>query len=438
MRHLRYLWGELTSTFWFIPTMIIILAAIAAVLALYLDQQLRFQPSGTTALLFASSADSARSVLSVIAGAMIGVAGTVFSITLVALTLASSQFGSRLLRNFMHERINQVVLGAYIATYVYCLIVLLAIKSNDQLVFVPPLSVMLAVAATVANIVLLIVFIHHIAISIQSDKVIADISEALSHNIRQLFAEANDENQPEQASPDMAMLQQQHGEKRQLQSARTGYLQFIDDAAIFAIAEQYQAVIVLHRRPGNYVVTGMILADIYSHEPLPDPVIQQVQDACVAGKVRTPRQDAEFAIHQMVEIAARALSPGINDPYTAIACIDNLTATMCHLTGVRFPSRYRYNENTELRVVADVLTYRGMLDAAFNPVRQYAEGNPAVVIRLMEALATILPFCRNNEQKLAIEHHARMVLRLAQHSFGEPDDLQDLLQRSWQILPKAT
>ena len=136
----------------------------------------------------------------------------------------------------------------------------------------------------------------------------------------------------------------------------------------------------------------------------------------------------------MVEIAGRALSPGINDPYTAIACIDNLTATMCYLTKVKFPSQYRYDEKQNLRVVASTLTFEGMLNVAFNQIRQFASGSPSVVIRLMEALITIDTFAKNQEQKNAIQKHVEMVLRVAEKSFEEKNDLMDMRERSNVIL----
>lgn len=437
MNGLRFYWGELTATFWFIPTLIITLAALGAWLGIYLDTRLDYQPSGVALYLFSSSADSARSVLSVIAGAMIGVAGTVFSITLVTLTLASSQFGSRLLRNFMHERINQVVLGSYIATYVYCLIVLSVIKSNDLILFVPNVSVALAIGAAIVNIILLVFFIHHVAVSIQSDKVIADISETLSKNINYLFSEEIGEESVAVEKPDLQQLRKRYATHQAFLAPHTGYVQYIDGNRFFTVMEEENALVILHKRPGSYIVKGMVVADIYCHEALSDESLQKLESALTAGKVRTPRQDAEFAIHQVVEIAARALSPGVNDPYTAIACIDNLTATMCHLTGVKFPARYRYNDDGQLRVVADVLTFKGMLDASFNQIRQFATGSPAVVIRLMEALITIHPFARYHEQKPAVEHHAEMILRLAEQSFTDHNDLDDMKKRSRLIIDPA-
>jgi len=358
MKKLMFFWSKLKATFWFIPVFIILIAACLAMVLIFLDTRLNFSTDGIGRYLFIGSVDSARSILSTISGAMIGVAGTVFSITLVALTLASSQFGSRLIRNFMYDHLNQIVLGTYISTFIYCLIILHAIKEKGTFEFIPSLSVMVALVAAVANIILLIVFIHHIAISIQADKVIADISESLSRNLETLFPEKIGDETDE----------------------------------------------------------------------------EKIQNQFIVGKFRTPQQDAEHAIHQMVEIAARALSPGVNDPYTAATCLDNLTSTMSYLSEVKFPSRYRFDEEGKLRIIADRTTFEGMLDAAFNQIRQFAEGSPAVVIRLMESLITINKFARRQNHKNAIKKHAGMVLNMAKKTFPESNDLKDLQERSKLIL----
>ncbi len=434
MKKLLFLWEELKTSFWFVPALIIAAAIALAIGFLYLDNLIHFQPSGIIQYIFTGSTDSARAVLSTISGAMIGVAGTVFSITLVALTLASSQFGSRLLRNFMHERLNQVVLGTYISTYVYCLIVLNTVKETDQVSFIPTFSVFVAILAAVANIVLLIIFIHHIAISIQADKVISDISVSLSKNINALFPEEMGEEPEPKAAPEVEVLKAKFRYRQSVKASRSGYLQYIDQEGIFDKANEMDWFISLHFRPGDFLVKDLEIATIHSHEKHEEKVLERLADNFIIGDVRTPQQDAEFSIHQMVEIAARALSPGVNDPYTAIACIDNLTSTMCYLTKVKFPSRYRYDEKENLRVMVEALTFEGMLNAAFNQIRQFAKGSPSVVIRLMEALITIHRFARNHEQKRAVQTHAEMVLRLAENSFEEKNDLEDMRKRSKQII----
>lgn len=428
MKKLWYYWEQLNASFWFVPMLILILAVGGSFLLIAFDNYISFTPQGFLKYLFTGSADSARSILSTIAGAMISVAGVVFSITLVALTLASSQFGHRLLRNFMYDKVNQVVLGTYVSTFVYCLIILNAVKSESNEDFVPLISVLVAILLAVLNIILLIIFIHHIAISIQSDSVISNISSGMSKNIKNLFPvgigrEDSDE------KPDLDYIFDSYKILEEIHAKQNGYLQTIDNDRLIKMAEENDLLIELKFRPGDYVVKDAAMCYIRSNEKLRHSDIKKITDGFITGKVRTPMQDAEYALHQMVEIAIRALSPGINDPYTANACINNLTAELCYLTGIRFPSKYRYDSDNLLRIIAESPTFDGMLGAAFNQIRQYAEGSPPVVIRLMDALITISRFAGNAEQQSAIHLHADMVWNTAQRSFKEKHDLEVIRER---------
>lgn len=136
----------------------------------------------------------------------------------------------------------------------------------------------------------------------------------------------------------------------------------------------------------------------------------------------------------MVEIAARALSPGVNDPYTAIACVDNLTTTMSYLAQAKFPSKYHFDEEGNLRMIADSLDFKGVLDAAFNQIRQFSGGSTAVIIRLMEALTTIHGFTNKEMHKKAIINQAEMVLSIGRQTIKEKNDIQDLTTRAKKIL----
>jgi uncharacterized membrane protein len=434
MKKLLFSWDELKSTFWFFPVLIILIAILLAFTLIYIDSVSTYEPGKMAQYLLTGSTDSARRVLSIISAAMIGVAGTVFSITLVALSLASSQFGPRLLKNFMYDRINQVVLGTYISTFIYCLIVLNSIKGNEQFTFIPSFSVLFALVAAVANIVLLIIFIHHIAVGIQADTVISNISESLSGNVKHLFPQGLGKTSERDGEKDEKHLKKNLKYHASLKAYESGYLRYIDSDSLFQFTTDKNSLIELYFRPGDYLVEGMEIGVVYSDKIMDDDEQEKCNSWFLTGKERTPHQDTEYSIHQMVEIASRALSPGINDPYTAIACIDNLTSTMCYLSGIEFPSKFRYDDEGNLRVIVRPLTYEGILDAAFNQIRQFGKAVPSVAVRLMEALIVIDQFAKTQQHKYVIRKHARMVLNMAEKSFEEPNDLEDLKKRSRQIL----
>lgn len=424
------------ATFWFVPVLIIVLAVIFSIGLVSLDNNISIPQEGLIRFFIVNSSDSARSILTTISGAMIGVAGTVFSVTLVALTLASSQFGPRLIKNFMYVRLNQIVLGSYIATYLYCLLVLNAIKDGNGYTFIPSLSIFAAILAAIANIILLIIFIHQIAISIQADKVISDISDLISKQVETLFPEKMGDELKEERDFEENSAISVYQKCTSIKSPKSGYLQYIDSEVLLEIVATNDSLFKLENRPGSFLVKGGEIGVLHSDNDWEEESIGKLLNQFVFGKTKTSQQDLEFSIHQMVEIAARALSPGVNDPYTAIACIDNLTATMCYLAEAKFPSKYRVDEEGNLRVIADVLDFEGVLDAAFNQIRQFSGGSTAVIIRLMEALKTISNIVRKENHKKAVIKHAEMVYRKGKETIKEENDLQDLKERSSKILKK--
>lgn len=432
MKKVLLYWDGLKATFWFVPVLIIISSILLAIGLVSLDSEVSLSKDSIGRYLVVNSSDSARSILATISGAMMGVAGTVFSITLVALTLASSQFGPRLIKNFMYVRLNQVVLGSYISTYLYCLLVLKAIKDGHGYTFIPSISILVAILAAIVNIILLIIFIHQIAISIQADKVVSDISGFISKQVKTLFPEKRGVEDEESVDSDVTISSYQN--HFSIKAHKSGYLQCILSDTLTEIIVENKALFQLYYRPGDHLVEGVEIGVLFSNGNWEKKVLEKIHKQVVIGKSKTSQQDLEFSIHQMVEIAARALSSGVNDPYTAISCIDNLTTTMSYLAQARFPSKYRFDEGGNLRIIADTLDFEGVLDAAFNQIRQFSGGSTAVIIRLMEALITIHGFTTKDQHQKVVIKHAEMVFNLGKRTIYEKHDLEDLIKRSRMIL----
>lgn len=434
MEKILFYYNKLKATFWFIPVLIILVSIFLALGLVILDQEVKLSQDGLGKYFFVNSADSARSILSTISGAMIGVAGTVFSVTLVALTLASSQFGPRLIKNFMYVRLNQVVLGSYVATYLYCLFVLNAIKENDDYTFMPVLSILFAIIAAFINIILLIIFIHKIATSIQADNVISDITEVIYKQVKTIYPIKMGNALETEKNIIVDTIKSKYLKTSRIETVKSGYLQYIDSDSILTIASSNDVLIELHFRPGDHLVKGIQIGTLYSNTTTDKNLLEKIGSQFVIGKIKVSEQDLEFSIHQMVEIAARALSPGVNDPYTAITCIDNLTAAMCHLATIDFPSKYRTDDENNLRIIADTTNFEGFMDASFNQIRQFSAGSTAVIIKLMEGLITINQFAKKEDQKKAVIKHAKMVLNVGKQSIKEEIDFNDLEERSKKIL----
>ncbi|WP_338377848.1 DUF2254 domain-containing protein [uncultured Flavobacterium sp.] len=434
MKKILFFYNKLMDTFWFIPVLIIILSIFLSVGLVILDQEVQLSQDGLGKYFFVNSADSARSILSTISGAMIGVAGTVFSVTLVALTLASSQFGPRLIKNFMYVRLNQVVLGSYVATYLYCLFVLNAIKENDSYTFMPIISILVAIIAALVNIILLIIFIHKIATSIQADKVISDVSENIHNQIHILYPKEIGEPLDHEKINIVDNIKAKYQNTIAIKSQKSGYLQYIDGEYLLKETSKSDTLLELHFRPGDHLVENVEIGKMYFNNSLEEKQIKKICNQFLVGKTKVGDQDVEFSIHQMVEIASRALSPGVNDPYTAITCIDNLTASLCLFTKIDFPSKYRVDEEKKLRLIANTTDFEGLMNASFNQIRQFSAGSTAVIIKLMEALITINEFATKKSHKKAVIKHAKMVLNVGKHSIKESFDYNDLEERSKKIL----
>ncbi|NCA84219.1 MAG: DUF2254 domain-containing protein [Clostridia bacterium] len=426
---LIYLWETIQTSFWFVPLLLVLAAIGSAIGLIFLDSTIDYKPSGAIGYLFSGGAEAARSILSTIAGAMLAVAGTVFSITLVALTLASSQFGPRLLRNFMHDRLNQIVLGAYIATFIYCLLVLRTVKSDNDLDFIPNLSILFAIMVAVANIFLLIIFIHHISLGIQADYVISDSYKILNKNINRLFPDQDEESDSQQLANRAQEMLTIRIVADVVKAHEDGYLQMIDYDRLLELGKTHDLLISIKSLAGDFVVKQQPLATVHARKKTGKKQLDEIRGSIIMGGQRTPLQDVEFAIHQMVEVAARALSPGINDPFTAITCIDKLTATLSHLTRARFPEKYRCDTDGVPRVEVRPVNFAGLIDASFNQIRQYGERSPSVLIRLMESLGTLQAFARADDQREAIQRHAAMVLEAGEAGITVKNDLDDLKTR---------
>ncbi|MBR9999498.1 MAG: DUF2254 domain-containing protein [Cyclobacteriaceae bacterium] len=424
-----YVWEYLQTNFWFIPLILVFIAIGSSFGLVYIDSTIQLKSDKIFLYFITGGVESARIILSTIASGMLGVASIVFSITLVVLTLASSQFGSRMLRNFMHDRINQFVLGTYLATYIYCLLVLRTVKSEQSIEFVPNLSVMFAILVAMISIFLLIIFIHHISVSIQADQIISDIASNLNKRIHEMFPLRNEIRSAGKAAMDVKEMKNRLKTRDCVYAVGSGYLQVIDFEGLLKIAREKNLLMVIGCKPGDFIVEKSELMQMYSAGDIIDETKQDIKKSIILGKKRTPTQDPEFAIHQMVQIASRALSSGINDPYTAITCIDNLSAIMCSLTQADFPTGFHYDEEDQLRMVTRVTNFSGMLDASFNEIRQFADGNPPVLIRLMEGLNSILTFAGDEEQKNALERHRTMVFNAGKTSMKEQFDLEDLKDR---------
>ncbi|MBD2090219.1 DUF2254 domain-containing protein [Microcoleus sp. FACHB-1515] len=424
-------WDALRSSYWFLPTLI---AGVDFALALGLLEIDRSGKAPGWWWLYTGGPDGARSMLSTIASSMATVAGTAFSITIVALQLAASNFGPRLLRNFMQDIGNQVVLGTFIGTFLYCLLVLRNIRSEDFNQFVPQLSVTIGIGLAIVSVLVLIYFIHHASTIIQAAHVIEGASQEFDRAIDRLFPEQIGQRAQHDQKPIKGIPNDFEARSTSAFSLHKGYLQAIDDDELMQIACQADVLLWLKTQPGRYLIEGSPIALIYPKEHYSPALTKRINQALIFGKERTEQQDIAFPIEQLVEIALRAISPAVNDPFTAIRCIDRLGAGFSQLVQRDWPSPYRYDKLHQLRVIAEPIKLESLFDRAFSPIRQYAQSDSAVTLHLLDAIALIALHTKTPNQKRILRHHAAMIWRGSQQGLSEECDRADVEQRYQQVL----
>jgi uncharacterized membrane protein len=416
------LWDSLHSSYWFIPMLMAIGAVVLAFTLVSLDRAGKAGPIEQLGWVYAGGPDGARAVLSAVAGSLATVTATAFSITIVALQLAASNFGPRLLRNFMQDTGNQLVLGTFIATFIYCLLVLRTIHGEDYNLFVPQLSVTVGIVLAITSIGVLIYFIHHASTIIQASHIITEVSHDFDQAIDRLFPEEIGQGISESQRPIGEIPEQFEQEAGAIRVTDAGYLQMIDDDTLMKLASHHDLLIRLQARPGQFLVKGNELVKVYPRERVDRSLADHIKKSFILGRERTEQQDIEFPINQLVEIALRAISPAVNDPFTAIRCIDRLSAGLSSLAQRQFPSPYRYDQAQNLRVIAQVVTFERLVDQAFNPIRQYAQSDSAVTIRLLVAITRIAEANCYATYQFILRHHAEMILRGSKEGLSEEYD----------------
>ncbi len=421
MPRLLTLWYAVRSSLWALPLAMVIVAAGLAYAAL----NIRLDFGRTVWFLFSGSGSQAPQFLSSLMTAMITMATLAISITMVVLTLAAQQLGPRLIRNFMASRRTQAALGLFIGTVVYLLLVLRSAYGASNRV--PNLAVTGGTLLVLISVIALLLFVHHLARSIVADNIIDAVGRELDSNIARLLPPKDDE-QPRAREP--------KGETKRVVLAQGGYVQAIDYRSIANAAGQANALVALDLRAGHHAITGAIAATVTPADRATDTLCQTIREGVVVGAERTTVQDLEYSVRQMVEVALRALSPGINDVYTALAVINRLTLSIRNMMARGAPQSVWCDADGKPRVIAAVSTFEGVADAAFNQIRQSGFGKPAVLIHLAENIGQLLQQA-GDAHRPALEKQLQLVLAAGRRTIEDEADLKVLEARGRQSKKEA-
>ncbi|HJE22648.1 MAG TPA: DUF2254 domain-containing protein [Methylorubrum populi] len=408
-------WIEaLGDQFWLRPALVILCCIGLAQFAVRLETARigGYDPSSPEADWgWTGGAEGARALLSAVASSTIGVAGTTFSITIAALTLASNQMGPRLLRNFVRDGRNQIVLGIFLGTFAYALMVLRTVRTVAEQSFVPHVAVSGAVVLALLCVGTLVWFVHHVATSISVETVIDAVHRDLCRAVEDhTLTEAD--RPPSLQPPGHAAAGPAEG----------GYLQVVDSGSLADWAKEQNIVLHLRVRPGDHVPNGFPVALLPSAIEGADEAIGK---ALTFGRRPAALQDLEYSVRQLVEIAVRALSPGINDPMTAASVLDHLGDALCRIAPRHLPAGVTIRDDRVV-LVCPVTNYDGLCDAMFHMIRQNAAGSVHVLARMLDVLTRVAEVERRRDRAATLCRHAGLAVAAARRDVAEPSDLADL------------
>ena len=408
---------DLGDKFWLIPALMVSAGVLLAMLFVSIDRSgIISQKIIDGPWLYSGGGTGARTLLGAVVSSTIGVAGTVFSITIAALSLAAGQMGPRLLRNFTHDRGNQITLGVFLGTFSYALIVLRSVRTQNEGEFIPHFSLSVSIFLAFVCVGTLVYFVGHMASRINVDTVIDLVSDDARLAINRLMQQ-----EPE---PDIHYIGSFPRGTAVCAFCR-GYLQHLDLERLAGWADEHNTSIRMLIRVGDFIFPGMAVAEI---SPAVQHADKAIGDAIAVGGQRVSADDLEFAIRQLVEVAVRALSPGINDPHTAISILDRLGAALCDAVPLHFQSG-RYVRQGKTVLLAPAFDYAGLTDAMFHLIRQNAASSVSVLVHQIEVLTAVVGVERNPDRQRHLQRHAELALGDAERTITTPADLADIRSR---------
>ena len=431
MQKIRQMWLALGSSLWFIPGLMIAASIILAFLLVEVDGRVNRELLLTYPRIFGLGSDGSRGMLTAIAGSMLTVAALAFSLTLSIIAQASGQYSPRILRNFMRDRLNQFVLGYFVSVFAYCLIVLRTIRGADELKFVPSLAVVTGLVLAIGGIIVLIFFIHHIAASLQITNIIDKIVNETTEAINKIFPVGMGYPPETETEKKEAELLLETDYWFEIPASSSGYIQYIDVDGLLEYAVENSIVLRMEKYIGQFVGKGEVLTSVISDAKTKDVFVtdemkSEINSYFQIHRFRSIEQDIGYGIRQIVDIALKALSPGVNDTTTGIICIDNLGVVVSDLATRKFPSDIRVKDE-RVRVFVNAPAFESYVETAFDQIRISGKGNQAVFQRLLAAIALIGKNNNIKERDETLRGQIRLISEFAEQTLETEYERQKVI-----------
>lgn len=393
MERIRNVLELVRGQLWPVPALFALLAAGFAYVMLYFGHELTpADPSGRW--WHSGDAGTARDLLASLLSGLMSMTSLVISVTFVILTLAANQLGPRLIAIFMGDRQIQSVIGLFIGTILYVILVLRTLDENTGAEAVPHLAVTAASLLTIICLLALLFYIHKIARSIIADNVVEELSRESLQLLQEIF--------PDESEPEREDEEQPATRAWSIGLGKRGYLQVVDYGRLVAVGCEADVRIEVKVRAGHYLLEHGQHVVVYAADPPDDELEHKLRSAFTIGTERTAAQDPEHGLRHLVEIATRALSPGTNDPFTAIAVIHRLGAIVEQAFAGNLQQRQFRDEDGVWRVCANRTDVSGLLSAALHPIRQAGAAHPAILIQIAAMLANLAWAAKNEGQRDAL------------------------------------
>jgi len=413
-------WTAVRNSYWFVPSLMAIGAIGLSFVTTAIDSRIGSEWMDSIGWLHANKPAGARAVLSTVAGSMITVAGVTFSMTILSISQTTSQVGPRLLNNFMGDKANQFTLGVFISTFIYCLMVLRTVRNAETApagssgatdltsAFVPHVAVIVGVLMALASVGVLIFFIHHVPESMHVSNIVADVGRGLNRQIAKQFparlGDPHEDNAEQKRESDLPSSF--YDAAKSIHSTGTGYLEYIDGDELMKLASKHDLVMKVRPVPGDFVTQKSVLLLASPSDRIDESLEANLAAMFIRGSQRTATQDLRFQVNQLVEVAMRALSPGVNDPFTATNCMDWLQSALENLAARKLPDAHRYDDEKSLRVVAEPVTFEAFTSLVFDQLRPYVVADRTASMKMMEMIGNLVVVVESKRDRRLLVRYA--------------------------------
>jgi uncharacterized membrane protein len=408
-------------SFWFAPLVMSLGAILLAWTMYWVDERVPNEALQNSRFVLSGTPGEMRSALLNMAGTVLATAGVVFTLLTLPLSTVAAQYGSRLLRVFLGDRTTQFVLGMFVGTFVYCMAAALSIPSVTVQPEGPQLTATVGVYLMLATFATLILLVQHISTMLQAPNIAAaagaELREVISAEISHEVTSGDDgrggfETRPESPGVPDALAE---AEGYPVRARRTGYVQYIDSDILRTLAEEKNLVIRLLHKPGRHVRSGAILALVVAGQPgapagrVDEQAGKLMRGAFQIGNGRTPTQDVEYAVNQLAEMAVRAMSPAINDPFTAMTCLDHIGDGLVMFLQRGERGSHYYDRDGRLRLVLEPVTFGELLSAAFDMLRHASCDNASVLLHMLAVIDVIGQEAQAPEARRLLLRHVSLI-----------------------------